>query len=292
MLARKRRSGMTLVEMVAAVAILLMIAAILAQVFYLAARAASRGKGLAQIYQVSRALEAAMSKDLVGATPDFFASGENGTRTTFLIGIPPGPYAEALSGAPFTAARMRRMLMGGSDYLSFTSASASGNYRGVAKVFYILRASGEFVRVTYADTSFTLMDYLIGAVEQGVDDLNNDTLLGTYEERRVMAENVQRVKISFLDRYTGPVSADAISYAYGVWLDDWDWNRKAYLPTAVKIELQIVDRRWVLADDDLISNRDFPTDETDDDFRACERFDADDGEAFRFIVNLPLGMKT
>lgn len=287
---RKRQSGMTLIEMVAAVAILLMIAAILAQVFYLASRAASRGKSLAEIHQVARALETVISKDVIGATSDFLASAENGARIDYVLGMPPGPYAEALTGAPFVDDAMRRMLMGGSDYLAFTSSNASGNYKGVAKVFYVHRASGEFVRVTYGDTIFSLMDYLVGPREQGIIDLDNDTLLNGFEEQRVMAENVARVKFSFLDRNKGPVSDDAISYGYGVWLDDWDWNRKPYLPAAVKVEIQIVDNRWVLQDEDMLSNRFFSPLETDDDFRASENFDADDGESFRFIVNLPLGM--
>jgi type II secretory pathway pseudopilin PulG len=281
---------MTLIEMLAAVAILLMIAAILAQVFYLASRAASRGKALAEIHQIGRALETVMSKDMIGATSDFMASAENGTRIDYLIGLPPAPYVSSLSGAPFSDDRMRRMLMGGSDYLAFSSSTASANYKGVAKVFYVLRASGELVRVTYGDTDFTLMDYLMGPSLQGITDLTNDGLLNTFEERRVMAENVERLKFSFLDRSTGPISADGVSYGYGVWVDDWDWNRKPYLPAAIKVELQVVDHRWVMQDEDAVSNRFFSPLETNDDARASERFDADDGESFRFIVNIPLGM--
>ena len=99
------------------------------------------------------------------------------------------------------------------------------------------------------------------------------------------------MKFQFLDRSTGGISEDGLSYAYGVWLDRWDWNQRDYLPAAVKIELQLVDHFWTLRDDDLISNKNFKSNQDLDDLRASENFDPDDGENFRFIVNIPLGMK-
>lgn len=290
---RTRQRGMTLIEMMTAVVILLIMTGIVAQVFYQATKAAGKGKALGEVYQVSRALQSLLTRDISGATPDFFAGGENGEYVRFMSSsLPPGPYAEALSGAPFGNYHMQRMLMGGSDYLVMTSSGAAGSHKGVAKVFYVLRATGELVRVTYADANFTLMDYLLGAVERNVDLSSDLPQLTTYEEQRVVAENVTRVKFQFLDRSTGGISEDGLSYAYGVWLDRWDWNQKDYLPAAVKIELQLVDHFWTLRDDDLILNKNFKSGQDLDALRASENFDPDDGENFRFIVNIPLGMKS
>ena len=286
---RRRHSGMTLVEMLAAVGILVMITTILAQVFTQATRAASKGKGMGEMYQVARAIESLMERDLSGATPDFFACAENGGWIRFVGGLPPGPYSSGLSDAPFTDSQMRRMLMGGSDYLALTSANAAGNDQGVAKVFYVLRATGELIRVSYRDTSFNWMDYLIGAVQQGVD-LNSAAAVGAWEERRVVAENIQRLQLRFLDRSNGPVSRNGAAYAHGLWVEEWDWNAKPYLPAAVEVELQLVDHLWTMQDEDQVTNRFFDPTDPDDNLRACESFDADDGESFRSVISLPLGM--
>lgn len=286
---RRRRSGMTLVEMLAAVGILVMITTILAQVFAQASKAAAKGKGMGEMYQVARAIESLMERDLTGATPDFFACAENGGRIEWVGGLPPGPYSSGLSGQPFSDSHMRRMLMGGSDYLALTSANAAGSDQGVAKVFYVLRATGELIRVSYRDTSFSWMDYLIGAVQQGVD-LNSAASVGAWEERRVVAENIQRLQFRFLDRWTGPISRNGPAYAHGVWVEDWDWNDNPYLPAAVEVEIHLIDHLWAISDDDQVTNRYFDPTATDDNLRACEAFDADDGESFRTVINLPLGM--
>ncbi len=288
---RKRLSGMTLIEMVAAVTVLMIMVVILAQVFYQASTAAAKGKAMGEIYQVARALESAMAKDFSGATLNFFAGGENGRYFPLPIGgMPPGPYDSHLQGAPFGDDQMWRMLMGGSDYMAFVSMNAGGHDRSIAKVFYCLRASGEFVRVAYGDTGFAQMDYLLGAIEQGID-YHNDSDVGTYEEQRVMAENVERVKFSFLDRFTGPISEKGPRYGYGYWVDDWDWTTRPYLPAAVKVELQIVDHAWRMSDDDRMTNAHFDPTEPTDGLRASEQFDPDDGEPFVFIVDLPLGTR-
>jgi len=286
---RRRSKGMTLVEMLAAVGILIMLTVILAQVFTQATRATSKGKGMGEIYQVARALHSVFERDLSGATPDFFACDENGARTEYVFGLPPGPYSSGLTGAPFTDAAMRRMLMGGSDYLILTSSNAAGHDSGVAKVFYVLRSTGQLLRVAYADTSFVWMDYLTGAVEENVD-LSSDAALGAWEDTRIIAENVQRIKFSFLDRSQGPVSADGVAYGYGLWRDTWDWNANSHLPAAVKVELQLVDHLWAISDEDQVTNRGFDYTWANDAVQAVENFDADDGESFRFMIHLPLGM--
>jgi type II secretory pathway pseudopilin PulG len=277
---------MTLIEMMAAVGILLLMTGIISRVFYQATKASSRGKALGEIYQVTRALETVIARDLSGATPDFFASGENSRYVKHVWPTPPpGPYSSTLSGAPFSDADMTRMTMGGSDFLVFTSTNAAGNYRGVAKVFYVLRASGELVRVAYPDTTFNFMDYLRDPIM-----LDTAEKRAVYDERHVVAENVEAFRVSFLDRSTGAISEDGPAHAYGVWRENWDWNEKAYLPAAVKIELQVVDNNWVINDGDNVSNKKFDPTWNDDNIRASENFDPDDGENFRIVVNIPLGM--
>ncbi len=293
---RRHQTGMTLIEMLAAVAILVMLTAILAQVFAQATRASSRGRGMGEIYQKARALQSVFERDLSGATPDFFACGENGMESLYtwdlqVYSLPPGPYSYGLSGRPFADATMRRMLMGGSDFLVLTSSNAAGYDKGVGKVFYVLRATGQLIRVSYPDTSFARMDYLMGAIERGVD-INSDLELGAYEDARIVAENVQRVKFSFLDRGHGAISRDGVRHAQGQWVDDWNWTTKRYLPAAIKVDLHLVDRQWVISDGDAVSNRYFEYFEEADDLRAVENFDANDGESFRFIISLPLGMST
>lgn len=300
---RRGRSGMTLIEMLAAVVILMMMTVIIAQVFSAATRAASKGKGMGEIYQVARALERVMSRDIGGATPNFFSGGEAGRRFPMVGGMPPGPYQSDVHGVPATPAElavMHRMLMGGSDYIAFSTANAGGTDKSVAKVFYVLRATGELVRVTYGDTNFTVMDYLVDAAENNVD-WQDPWEMSLYEDRRVMAENVTRVKFSFLDRGTRPISDDAQTYANGVWSDEWEWttssptaypvNQRNYLPAAVKVEVQIVDRLWKIADGDRMTTRFSDPEGSDDELRPEEMYDSDDGESFQFIVELPLGMK-
>lgn len=293
--ARKRSNGMTLIEMVAALSVLMIMTLIMAQVFFQAARASAKGKGLGEIYQVGRALQRLVAKDLSGATPDFFAGAENGSRVYRVVGLPPGPYHTTLTSTPpplpYPAPHMRRMLMGGSDYLAFTSSNAGGASKAVSKVFYCLRESGELVREAYTDTKFDLMDYLTGAYIDN-RDLDNPADLNDYEEHRVVAENIQRVKFSYLDRNQGPICENAPAYAEGVWLDRWDWNDKPYLPTAVKVELQLVDHLWKLKDEDQLGAHQFDFLNLTDDLRAPEMFDPDDGDSLRFIVHLPLGMKS
>ena len=289
----KRTRGMTLIEMLAAITVLMILMAILAEVFLQATRAAGQGKALAEVYQVARALRTVLARDLSGATTDFLESKENGiiAPTSRIWGLPPGPYHSALSLAPtFTAADMRRMLAGGSDYLVLVSSSASSADKAVAKVFYVLRETGQLIRVAHRDTVFTNMDYAMDAFDRGtvIDDPNQMDL---YEETRIIAGNVGRVKFSFLDRADGPVSQEAQVYAGGLWVNDWDWNVKQYLPSAVKVELQLVDHLWKTSDGDAISNRDFSPQQTDDNLRAGEFFDPDDGEPFMFIIDLPLAMR-
>jgi hypothetical protein len=185
---------------------------------------------------------------------------------------------------------MRRMLMGGSDYLVFASGSASSSDKAVAKVYYVLRETGQLIRVAHADTNFTNMDYAFDAIDHNYDpDVPAD--MDAYEETRIIAEGVERIKFSFLDRGMGPVSSDAYPYANGVWREDWNWSTKSYLPAAVKVEIQLVDHLWRLVDGDKITNRAFDAQQTDDLLRASEQFDPDDGEPFTFIVDVPLGMK-
>ena len=283
---RELQGGMTLIEMLAALSVLVILMAILAEVFFAASKAAAQGKSLAEIYQVDRALRSLVARDLSGATADFFESRENGIVgidvSSRLFGLPPGPYSQA--GYPLVPpdATMNRMLMGGSDYLVFTSGSVSRSDKGVATVFYVLRETGQFIRVSCGGVS-DVVDYGYDAIEHGAnpsldDDMNN------YEETRVIAENVERVRFSFLDRGSQPL------YVNGVWLDDWDWT-KGYLPAAVKVELQLVDHLWNLSNGNKLSNKDFDALETVDDLRASEMFDPDDGEAFTFIIDIPLGTK-
>lgn len=295
---------MTLIEMLAAITILMIMTGILAEVFYQSTAASSKGKGMAEVFQVDRALKSLISRDLSGCTADAFSAGENGFYVDPVHNLPPGPYesnvaALAAFGWPAVgpaagspgAATMRRMLMGGSDFLAFTSANASQADKSVSKVFYILRETGELVRIVSADTGFNNMDYRQDAISKGVDTAS-PIALANYEDARVVAENIQRVKFSFLDRGKGPISDDAQTYADGAWLDSWDWGRKPYLPAAVKVQMNVVDHLWKTADDDNVSNRGYDPAATtsDDDNRASERFDPDDGEPFSFIVDLPLGM--
>ncbi len=288
-----RRAGMTLIEMLAAITVLMMMTVILAQVFLQASRAAGRGKAVAEIYQVDRALASLMAKDFSGATPDFFESRENGLVVNgmgkVIFGIPPGPYHTALGG--FSAPEMRRMLMGGSDYIVLSSASAANRDKAVAKVYYVLRETGQFVRIADPDTVFADMDYVYDALEHNVD-IDDAAEMDGYEEMRVIAENVTRVKFSFLDKGTGPIGKNADRYAAPVWVDKWEWDDNGgYLPAAVKVELHLVDHRWQTADDDELNNRNFDPLTISDGLRASERFDPEDGEAFTFVVDLPLGTK-
>jgi prepilin-type N-terminal cleavage/methylation domain-containing protein len=287
--AKELQSGMTLIEMLAAISVLVILMAILAEVFLAASKAAAQGRSLAEIYQVDRALRSLMARDLSGAPTEsqpFFESRENGLvgLNSRLAGLPPGPYS--LAGYPAALpAQMNRMLMGGSDYLVFTSCSVSRSDKGAATVFYVLRESGQFIRVSFSGVS-DFVHYGYNARENGKDPYL-DGEMNDYEETRVIAENVERVKFSFLDRGTQPL------YVNGVWVDDWDWASKGYVPAAVKVELQLVDHLWNLSNGNKLSNKDFdPTDPTKvDDLRASETFDPDDGEAFTFIVDIALGTK-
>lgn len=298
---RKRTSGMTLIEMMAAITVLMILTAILAEVFFQATQATAKGKGLAEIYQVARALKSLLAKDISGATPDCLTSAENGLTLSPAYGLPPGPYNEPqYQTGVLSDADLRRMLMGGSDYLVLTSSNASSADKAVAKVYYVLRASGEFIRVVNADTVFAIMDYRYDAIEEGVD-VDDPFEMEAYEEQHVIAENVRRVKFSFFDRGRGPISETAAANANGNWVDSWDWVAKPYLPMAVKVEIQLVDGLWKTTDDDAVSNRFFDATKMDKDLdgtpgldqaEAGELFDADDGEAFSFIVDIPLGMRS
>jgi len=287
---------MTLVEMLAAITVLMMLTAILAEVFLQASKAAAKGKSLAEIYQVDRALRGLMVKDFAGATTDFFESRENGLvvnavdAKAFILDMPPGPYSDKQYGVGLSDARMRRMLAGGSDYLVFTSGTASGSDKAVCKVYYALRETGQFVRVTHADTTFTDMDYAYDAAEQNVN-IESPEAMDSYEETRVIAENVGRVKFEFLDMGNGAIGSNAQAYAKGVWVDDWEWYTRPHLPAAVKVELQLVDHLWNLQDGDQLTNKDFNPETTDSQLRASEMFDPEDGEAFTFVVYVPLGTK-
>lgn len=283
--------GMTLVEMLAAITVLMILTAILAEVFYQASKAASTGKSLAEAYQVSRALRNVLAKDISGATPDFFESQENGyvSPGSAVFAMPPGPFCEAFGVAP-GAAEMRRMLMGGSDFLIITSSGAAGVDKSVAKVFYVLRESGQLIRISHNDTVFTSMDYDLDAYDHGVD-VDTAADMDLYEEKRIVAQNVERIKFSFLDRQTGPVSNLAYDYADSRYVENWTWAEKGHLPVAVKVELQIADHLWKTADDDRLTNKDFDPLVTTDGLRADEMFDPDDGEVFTFIIDLPLAMR-
>jgi len=300
--ARKRPEGMTLVEMLAAISVLMILMLILAQVFSSAGRAASRGKAVAEVYQVARAVTALVSRDLAGATPDFLTSQENGYHSPTVRDLPPGPYHTALSYAPAgpilpgTAkeALMRRMLMGGSDYVALSSSSASPSDKAVCKVFYVLRATGELVRIVHEDTEFTDMDYSADAQVRLVDTAD-PVAMANYEDAHVVAENVERIKFSFLDKGTGGISDLGRNYAAGTWVDNWDWDDptsgKRYLPSAVKVQVQLVDSRWTTANDNRISNRGYNSSQLYDKLVSSEMFDPDDGEGFSFIVDMPLGAR-
>ncbi len=285
---------MTLMEMLAAITVLMILTLILAQVFYSATQASARGKGLAEVYQVARALKNVTSRDISGATPDAFVSGENGLALGTVALLPPGPYSSDIYPGTQSDATMRRMLMGGSDYLAFSSSNAATSDKAVSKVFYVLRASGEFVRIVHADTVFNDMNYLYDAQEKLGANVNNDDYVNEYEEQHVIAEGVERVKFSFLDRGAGPVSQTAANLQ-GVWVGTWNLAARQYLPAAVKVELQIVDHNWRTADDDAFTNRNFDPVRMQDPVNplpeAGEMFDPDDGESFTFIIELPLGMK-
>jgi len=301
MKARRLESGMTLVEMLTAIAVLLLMIAILAQVFSQATTAANRGKAMAEVYQVSRALESLVARDLSGATTDFFYGGENGFDKS-LVHVwdsPPGPYENSIHGTlstPAEIAWMERMLMGGSDFIVFRSAGAtlSDDANEEATVFYFLRATGELIRVTDTRGSDKDADYY-GAAHS--DDATGSVYkLSDWEEEHVVAENVRRLKFSFLDRGgcgEGP-PADGYAYASGVWRDRWDCDERGYLPAAVKIEVQLVDHLWNLADEDRINGRNYDhtsDDAQDDALRPDELFDPDDGESFTYVVRLPVGMQ-
>lgn len=290
----KKTTGMTLVEMLAAMTVLMILTAILAEVFYQASKAASTGKALAEAHQVSRALRNVLAKDLSGATPDFFESQENGYLSAdvnwAIAGLPPGPYCGPLAGGPFTVPEMRRMLMGGSDFLVLTSSGAAGADKSVAKVYYVLRETGQLIRISHNDTIFSSMDYALDAYDHGVDILRAADM-DLYEEKRIIAQNVQRVKFSMLDKRDGPVSSLAYGYADPRYVDNWSWSEKRYLPVAVKVELQIADHLWNTADDDRFTSKNFDPLVTDDGLRASEMFDPDDGEVFTFVIDLPLAMR-
>lgn len=307
-----KQSGMTLMEMMAAVTVLMILTAIIAQVFFSATQASSKGKALAEVYQVARALKNVMARDFSGATPDAFMSAENGLAMPFVSGLPPGPYSmDLFPTPPYSGSQqdafMRRMLMGGSDYAAFTSANAATSDKAVAKVFYVLRASGELVRIVHADTVYTAMNYSFDAMEKIGSDVNNPIVFEDYEAQHVLAPGIRRMKFSFLDRGQGPVSTSAGTLG-GVWVDSWDWDARRYLPAAVKVELQIVDHLWNISDGDVLTGRNFDPARMDDDFltnttgapppdgladnpEAGELFDPDDGEPFTFIIDVPLGMK-
>jgi hypothetical protein len=283
MMRRKHSSGMTLIEMLAAITVLMILTGILAEVFFQATKASSQGKAVAEVYQVGRAIRTILARDLSGATTNYFESRENGIIAPFsnVLGLPPGP---------FTQPEMRRMLAGGSDYLMFTTASAAAD-RGVCKVYYVLRETGQLVRIVDPDPDYQHMDYVYDALSEHGVDIGSPSAMDRYEEMHVLAENVARLKVSFLSRGNGPVSWEGVEYANGNWVEDWDWNEKRHLPAAVKVQLQLVDHLWNTANGDRLSNKNFNAQQTDDNLRASEFFDSDDGEPFAFIVDLPLGMR-
>jgi len=322
MTARRHQSGMTLIEMLAAVTILLLLSAILAEVFLQASNASSKGRALAEVYQVARALKAVMARDLEGATTDCFVGAENGFIIPPVADLPPGPYNTAQYAFPApTSDRdlMRRMLMGGSDYLAFTSSNAGGGDKPIAKVFYCLTASGDFIRVVHADTVFTDMDYIYEAIAnpprlivgQGQTfDYTNPTHMLAFDRDHVIAQNVLRLKFSYLDcGKGGALSETGAMSACGAWVDAWDWSLKGkYLPTAVKVQLQIVDHQWKLGGDNAAVGKTFNpvnmgadtknnatkaagADGIPDSPEAGDLFDPNNGEAFTFIIDLPLGMR-
>ena len=90
------------------------------------------------------------------------------------------------------------------------------------------------------------------------------------------------------------MSWEGVEYASRAWVEDWDWNEKRHLPVAVKVQLQLVDHLWNMADGDRISNKNFdpiaPASSIDE-LRPSEMFDPEDGEPFSFIIDLPLGMR-
>jgi type II secretory pathway pseudopilin PulG len=324
---------MTLIEMLAAVTILMLLSAILAQVFLQASEASARGRALAEVYQVARALKAVMARDLEGATTDCFVGAENGLTVTPVGDLPPGPYnipqyglppsvpppgAVPASGAPRDAL-MNRMLMGGSDYLAFTSSNAGGADKPVAKIFYCLTAAGDLIRVVHADTVFSDMDYAYEAIAnpprsivnsgQTFDSTNPIHMLA-FDRDHVIAQNVLRLKISYLDcGKGGPLLDQGAKSACGSWVDAWDWNSKGkYLPTAVKVQLQLVDHQWKLGGANAVVGRTFNpvkmgadimnnttgafvSDGIPDSPEAGELFDPNNGEAFTFIIDVPLGMR-
>ena len=284
---RREKRGMTLVEMLTSVTILMIMISILSQVFSSAGRAANKGRAMVEIHQVGRAIDRLLANDLSGATSDYFVGGENGRDP--IPFFPDGPYHSAIHAAPSTD-EMNRMLAGGSDYLAFKSTTAGGGDKAVAYVYYCLRASGELIRVTDVTGGQPLYDG--DAFSKNVDP-NSAYEMNAYEERRVVAENVERVKFSYLDRGTGAMSSEdangAYTNSYGVWRNNWD---QSYLPAAVKIEVRTVDRKWILADTDRIAKRAaYNRLTTTDSLRPEEMFDADDGEDFSFIVALPLAMQ-
>lgn len=310
--ALRRESGMTLIEMLAAITVMMILTAILAEVFLAATTASAKGKAMAEVYQTGRALKAVMTRDFAGATPDFFVGSDNGfvpqsSNGVFEVNdLPPGPYSSVQYGAFLATlsaadrdATLRRMLMGGSDYIAFTSSSATSSDKPVAKVFYVLRASGQLIRVVHSDTVFNDMDYAYEAIANPPASVLNfnwqsPAHMDIFEQTRMIAEGVLRLKFSYLDLgKDGPLSGDASKNAMGKWVDSWDWSASKYLPAAVKVQFQLIDGKWKLASDDASAAKTFDVLKMGQAGvpEAGEVFDPNNGKPFTFIVDLPLGTR-
>jgi len=185
-----RNRGYTIIEMVVTVALLLILAGMMFEVFYQAKETVRIGNTRSNIHNSARGVLDVLDKDLSGAgvNPDGWA----------FLGFENGD-AAAASAAGITGALST---VNNSDTIIFSSSNASFDITVSRVVFYVLKSDGRLIR----------------AVQPiGTGYLDYSLAVGANEDDYILAEGVKSISFAYLTN-RDPVTGLAVS---ATWTATW-----------------------------------------------------------------------
>ncbi len=166
-----RNRGFTIIEMVVTVALLLILAGIMFQVFYQAKETVRIGNARSNIHNSARGILDVLDKDLSGAIINSDGWAFLGFENTV---------AGAVSAAGITGTLST---VNNSDTIVFTSSNASYDMAVSRVVFYVLRNDGRLIRAVQT---------------VGTGYLDYSLAVGASEDDYVLAEDVKSINFAYL----------------------------------------------------------------------------------------------